>query len=122
MLDAAGAADARRSARPRRSSRISPGSGCTCATCRAPARSQIVFPDFDDNLRQAFRRETELFFDSIVREDRSALDLLTRQLHVPERAAGAALRHPERQGQPLPARRRSTRTACAAACSARAAS
>ena len=34
------------------------------------------FPDFDDNLRQAFRRETELFFDSIVREDRSALDLL----------------------------------------------
>ena len=41
-----------------------------------PARSQSVFPDFDDNLRQAFRRETELFFDSIVREDRSALDLL----------------------------------------------
>ena len=36
-----------------------------------------VFPDFDDNLRQAFRRETELFFDSIVREDRSVLDLLT---------------------------------------------
>ena len=35
-----------------------------------------MFPDFDDNLRQAFRRETELFFDSIVREDRSALDLL----------------------------------------------
>ena len=34
------------------------------------------FPDFDDNLRQAFRRETELFFESIVKEDRSALDLL----------------------------------------------
>ena len=34
------------------------------------------FPDFDDNLRQAFRRETELFFESIVREDRSTLDLL----------------------------------------------
>src|SRR5688572_1715236 len=34
------------------------------------------FPDFDDNLRQAFRRETELFFQSIVSEDRSALDLL----------------------------------------------
>src|SRR5438477_3097814 len=31
---------------------------------------------FDDNLRQAFRRETELFFDSIVRENRSVLDLL----------------------------------------------
>jgi hypothetical protein len=35
------------------------------------------FPGFDDNLRQAFRRETELFFESIVREDRSVLDLLT---------------------------------------------
>jgi mono/diheme cytochrome c family protein len=35
-----------------------------------------VFPDFDDTLRQAFQRETELFFGSIVRGDRSALDLL----------------------------------------------
>lgn len=35
-----------------------------------------LFPDFDDNLRQAFRRETELFFESIVSEDRSVLDLL----------------------------------------------
>ena len=31
---------------------------------------------FDDNLRQAFERETELFFNSIVRENRSVLDLL----------------------------------------------
>ena len=37
---------------------------------------QSVFPDFDDTLRQAFQRETELFFASIVRENRSALDLL----------------------------------------------
>lgn len=35
-----------------------------------------LFPDFDDNLRQAFRRETELFFESIQREDRNVLDLL----------------------------------------------
>jgi hypothetical protein len=35
------------------------------------------FPNFDDNLRQAFRKETELFFESIVREDRSALELLS---------------------------------------------
>jgi hypothetical protein len=34
------------------------------------------FIDFDDNLRQAFRQETELFFESIVREDRSIVDLL----------------------------------------------
>ena len=36
-----------------------------------------LFPDFDDNLRQSFRRETELFFESIMQEDRSVLDLLT---------------------------------------------
>lgn len=35
-----------------------------------------LFPDFDDNLRQAFRKETELFFESIMREDGSVLDLL----------------------------------------------
>ena len=35
------------------------------------------FPNFDDNLRQAFRTETELLFASIVREDRNLLDLLT---------------------------------------------
>src|SRR5262245_14663469 len=34
------------------------------------------YPDFDDNLRQSFRRETELFFSSIMRENRSVLDLL----------------------------------------------
>lgn len=34
------------------------------------------FPDFDDNLRRAFRRETELFFGSVIKEDRSLLDLL----------------------------------------------
>jgi hypothetical protein len=36
-----------------------------------------LFPDFDDNLRKAFRKETELLFDTIVEEDRSVLDLLT---------------------------------------------
>jgi hypothetical protein len=35
-----------------------------------------LYPDFDDNLRQAFRMETELFVDSVVREDRSVMDLL----------------------------------------------
>ena len=34
------------------------------------------FPDFDDNLRRAFRRETELLFGSVVEEDRSVFDLL----------------------------------------------
>lgn len=35
-----------------------------------------LYPDFDDNLRQAFRLETELFFDSVLRDKRSVLDLL----------------------------------------------
>ena len=35
-----------------------------------------TFPDFDDNLRQAMKRETELFFGSIISENRSVLDLL----------------------------------------------
>ena len=36
-----------------------------------------LFPDFDDNLRQAFRRETELLFESVLKEDRNVLDLLS---------------------------------------------
>ena len=36
-----------------------------------------LFPNFGENLRQDFRRETELFFDSILRENRSIFDLLT---------------------------------------------
>jgi hypothetical protein len=35
-----------------------------------------VYPDFDDNLRAAFRHEVELLFDNIVHDDRSVLDLL----------------------------------------------
>ena len=37
----------------------------------------LLFPQYDDTLAQAMQRETELFFDSLVREDRSVLDLLT---------------------------------------------
>jgi mono/diheme cytochrome c family protein len=37
----------------------------------------FIFPNFDQNLRIAFRREMELFVESIIREDRSALDFLT---------------------------------------------
>jgi hypothetical protein len=37
----------------------------------------LVFPNFDDNLKQAFQRETELLVTSVLREDRSVLDLMT---------------------------------------------
>lgn len=35
-----------------------------------------LFPDFDDNLRQSMRRETELLFEEVLRDNRSVLDLL----------------------------------------------
>jgi hypothetical protein len=38
--------------------------------------SSNIFRDFDDNLRQAFSQETELFFDSVLREDRSVRTLI----------------------------------------------
>ena len=39
--------------------------------------SDVIFPDFGESLREDFVRETELFFDSIMREDRSVTELLT---------------------------------------------
>jgi hypothetical protein len=47
-----------------------------------------LFPDFDSTLRDAYRREIELFFGSIIQEDRSILDLLTADhTYVNERLA-----------------------------------
>mgnify|MGYP003575496182 CR=1 FL=1 len=37
----------------------------------------VFYPDWDDELRKAFQREAELFFESILREDGNVLDLLT---------------------------------------------
>ena len=70
----------------------------------ATAPLPLIYPDFDDPLRQAMRREVELIFDTIVAEDRPVTDLLTGGLHVRERAAGQALRHPQHPGQPVPPR------------------
>jgi beta-lactamase regulating signal transducer with metallopeptidase domain len=39
--------------------------------------SPALFSEFDESIRQAMRRESELLFDSIVREDRNVVDLLT---------------------------------------------
>jgi hypothetical protein len=47
-----------------------------------------LFPDFDDNLRQAFRRETEMLFDEVMRDDRSVLELIkTDHTYLNERLA-----------------------------------
>jgi hypothetical protein len=47
-----------------------------------------LFPDFDDNLRAAMRKEMELFFGSVVHDDRSVIDLLNgNYTYVNERLA-----------------------------------
>jgi uncharacterized protein DUF1592/uncharacterized protein DUF1588/uncharacterized protein DUF1587/uncharacterized protein DUF1585/uncharacterized protein DUF1595/cytochrome c len=43
----------------------------------ATAPDGIFYPNWDDELRQSLKRESELFFDSIIREDRNIVDLLT---------------------------------------------
>ena len=40
-----------------------------------PSKDQ--FPDFDDNLRQAMQRETELLLEHVMKQDRSVTELLT---------------------------------------------
>ena len=63
-----------------------------------------TFPDFDDNLRQAMKRETELFFGSIIREEPQRARSVERRLHVRQRAPGPALRDSEHLRDRLPAR------------------
>ena len=43
---------------------------------KSSAPNLDAYPDFDDNLREAMKQETELFFSSIIHEDRSVMDLL----------------------------------------------
>ena len=62
------------------------------------------FPNFDQQLADAMRRETELFFDNLVREDRSMLDLFTADYTFVDERLGPALRHPERCRRRVPAR------------------
>jgi hypothetical protein len=48
----------------------------------------LLFPSFDNELAQSYKRETELLFNSIVREDRNILDLFTADYtYVNERIA-----------------------------------
>ena len=56
--------------------RTSPGSGSNSRTSTSSVPTSSASRIFDDGLRQAMRRETELFIQSIIRDDRSVLDLL----------------------------------------------
>ena len=52
------------------------GQWLTLRNAAAVQPDEDAFPDFGEGLRRAFRRETELLFGSVLREDRSTLDLL----------------------------------------------
>ena len=69
--------------------------------------------------REDFRTELTLFADSIFREDRSVVDLLQREPHVPQRARRASLRNHRRERRSVPARRAASNR-CAGDCSAKA--
>ncbi len=79
-----------------------------------------IFPYAGDP-RADFRTELRMFIDSVFREDRSVHRPARRELHVPERAPRAALRHPQRARRPV-APRRARGHASAGACWARAVS
>ena len=51
----------------------------------------IQFPDFDENLRQAMQRETELFFDRVIREGPQRAGFPDVAHDVSQRASGATL-------------------------------
>ncbi len=68
-----------------------------------------LFPDFDDNLRQSMRRETELFFESIIQRRPQRPRPPHRRLHLRQRAPRPALRHPRHLRQPFPPRHRHRR-------------
>ncbi|MEN3338335.1 MAG: hypothetical protein V7647_2011, partial [Acidobacteriota bacterium] len=57
-------------------------------TLEGSSPNEFLFPNFGENLRRDFRRETELFFQSILRDDRSVLDFLTADYtYINERLA-----------------------------------
>ena len=103
VLERAGAADARRSAVAGAGRATSPGSGCTCAIVAVSARRSTC---------SRFRRQPaaghcgakpSCSSTASARGSQRARPA-ERRLHVPQRAAGAALRHPERLRQPVPPR------------------
>ena len=62
------------------------------------------YPNYDLTLMEAFKRETELFVGSTLREDRSVLELLNADYTFVNEKLAQALRHPWNLRQPLPAR------------------
>ena len=66
----------------------------------------LLFPSFDNELAESYKRETELLFDSIVREDRNVLDLFTADYTFVNERIAKVYRIPNIVGENVPARRR----------------
>ena len=62
----------------------------------------LLYPDFDDPLRQAMRTEVEMLFDTIVRDDRPITELLTADYTFVNERLASPLRYPEHLRQPVP--------------------
>ena len=62
-----------------------------------------LYPDSDDNLFESMRKETELFFDSFLREDRNVVEMLTANYTFVDERLAKALRHPEHRWERVPA-------------------
>ena len=104
----------------RRSPPTSRGSGCRCAGCRTSCRTRFCFPTTATRWRWRSSGRAELFFDSIVREDRPALDLLTANYTFVNERLAQHYGIPNVKGINFRASRWPT-TVRVAACSARAA-
>ena len=90
-------ADARATPRPRRWSRTSPASGSSFATSRRSTPTRHAFPPSTSRCARRCSRRPELFFASVMHERPQHPRLPRLRLHVRERAAGPALRHPGRR-------------------------
>ena len=99
--------------RPRPWPPASGRSGCGCRTSRRCGPTASSSRSGTSRSPTSMRKETELFFASLVREDRSVLDLLNADYTYVERAAGPALRLPQRHRHRVPPRRRCRRPAAA---------
>ena len=84
-----------RTRRRRRWSRTSPASGCSCATSRRSARTRSYVPDWDDELRDGDGPRDGAVLRARRQERPQRPRVPRRRLHVRQRAAGEALRHPE---------------------------
>ena len=60
------------------------------------------FPEWGPELRDAMKTETRLFFDSRPAREPAAVRFPGREIHLPERASGEALRHRGRDGTRVP--------------------